>query len=229
MGRPKRAARSDGAATQARILESAGELFGAQGLATVSSKMIAERAGVDMASINYHFGGRDGLYRAVLIEAHRRFVALEELVEISRRDIPAEDKLGALLDAVMGRLAQGSRWSTAVLAREMLAPSSHVAVLRDEAIPPKFGIVLRILSEIAGIPVGAPELTYCLISALAPCGMLIAGQNRHAALRDILPVDPRVLTDHLHRFAVAGLRAAGQHYRMKGEMPQAHPQVMSET
>jgi AcrR family transcriptional regulator len=216
MGKPRRAARSDGVATRARILESAGELFGSQGLATVTSKMIAERAGVDMASINYHFGGRDGLYRAVLVEAHRRFVALEELIEISRRGISSADKLGALLEAVIGRLARGSQWSTTVLARELLAPSPHMTVLRDEAIPPKFGIILQILSEIAGIPVGTPELACCLISTIAPCGMLlIAGENKHAPGDVLRSIDPQMLAGHLHRFALAGLHAAGQHYRSK--------------
>ncbi|MCK9540773.1 MAG: CerR family C-terminal domain-containing protein [Novosphingobium sp.] len=214
MGKPKRASRSDGVATRARILESAGELFGSQGLATVTSKTIAEKAGVDMASINYHFGSRDGLYRAVLVEAHRRFVGLEELVEISRRDVSSADKLGALLDVVIGRLAEGSQWSTTVLAREMLAPSPHMVVLLDEAISPKFGIVLQILSDIAGIPVEAPELACCLISAIAPYAMLlIAGENREAAERILPRLDPRMLAEHLHRFALAGLHAAGQHYR----------------
>lgn len=46
----------------------------ANGFAGAPSKTIAAAAKADMASINYHFGNRDGLYRAVLVEAHHRII-----------------------------------------------------------------------------------------------------------------------------------------------------------
>ena len=45
----KRAPRSDGAATRARILQVSGEMFAAAGLADTSNKDIAARAGVNPA------------------------------------------------------------------------------------------------------------------------------------------------------------------------------------
>ena len=217
-GKPLRGPRSDGAATRARILESAGTLFASQGLASTTSKAIAAKAEVDLASINYHFGNRDGLYRAVLVEAHRRFVRLEELERISASQVMPEEKLGTLLDAIVGRLAGPSHWSTAVLVRELAAPSAHFAVLRDEEAPPKLRVALRILSDVSGIPIGAPELLCCLISVAAPCAMLlVAGNNLPAPGRDILRINRRTLADHLHRFALAGLHAAGQDYRARHE------------
>jgi TetR/AcrR family transcriptional regulator, regulator of cefoperazone and chloramphenicol sensitivity len=61
-----RSLRADGEATRAKILESAGRLFAAQGYAEATSKEIAADADVDLASINYHFGSRSGLYLTVL-------------------------------------------------------------------------------------------------------------------------------------------------------------------
>jgi len=216
MGKPRRNLRSDGSATRARILESAGALFGSQGLASTTSKAIAAQAEVDLASINYHFGSRDGLYRAVLVEAHRRFIRIEELERIATSDIAPEEKLGALLDTIVGRISGEAHWGMTVLARELAAPSSHMSVLRDVEVPPKLHVVLRILSEITGIPPSAPELFRCLISVAAPCAMLlIAGENLPAPGRDVLQVDQRALTDHLHRFAIAGLHATGKDYRSR--------------
>lgn len=142
----------------------------------------------------------------------------EELERISASQVMPEEKLGTLLDAIVGRLAGPSHWSTAVLVRELAAPSAHFAVLRDEEAPPKLRVALRILSDVSGIPIGAPELLCCLISVAAPCAMLlIAGDNLPAPGRDILRIDRRALADHLHRFALAGLNAAGQDYRARHE------------
>ncbi|MBB4619656.1 TetR/AcrR family transcriptional regulator [Sphingomonas abaci] len=218
MGKPGRALRSDGIVTRERILESAGELFGSRGLASTTSKAIAAHAEVDLASINYHFGSRDELYRAVLVEAHRRFVRLEELERIAEGSATAEQKLGMLLNAIVGRIAGSTHWSATVLARELAAPSAHISVLRDEEAPPKLQIVLRILHDITGVPIGAPDLLCCLISVAAPCAMLlVAGDNIPVPGNNVLRMDRRTLASHLHRFALAGLHAAGEDYRARQE------------
>ncbi|MGH1469114.1 MAG: TetR/AcrR family transcriptional regulator [Bdellovibrionales bacterium] len=48
--------------TKQKILESANELFAKHGFAGASIRDIASKAGVNLAAINYHFGGKDNLY-----------------------------------------------------------------------------------------------------------------------------------------------------------------------
>lgn len=69
-----RARRSDGDLTKSKILEAAGRLIAQLGWAKTSNKEIVKLAEVDLAAINYHFGGRDGLYQAVLSEAHAHYL-----------------------------------------------------------------------------------------------------------------------------------------------------------
>lgn len=52
-------------ATREKILRSAENLFGEHGFDGVSVRQIALAAGVPVALINYHFGGKEGLYRAI--------------------------------------------------------------------------------------------------------------------------------------------------------------------
>lgn len=216
MARPSPTLRSDGSVTRTRILESAGELFASQGLASTTSKAIAAKAEVDLASINYHFGSRDKLYEAVLVEAHRRFVRIEDLERVLAGDAAPEEKLGTLFEIIIGRLTDTSHWSTTVLARELAAPSVHSSVLRNEEAPPKLRIALQLLSEITAIPIDAPELLCCLISVAAPCAMLIiAGGSLPAPGNAILQIDRRALVDHMRLFALAGLRAAGEDYHAR--------------
>src|SRR3954463_8147464 len=51
--------------TKTRILDVAEELFGEQGLDRVSVRDITEAAKVNIASVSYHFGGKEELIAAV--------------------------------------------------------------------------------------------------------------------------------------------------------------------
>ena len=68
-GSSARRPREDGNATRQKIIEVAGTLFAEKGYAETSSKEITERAGTNIAAVNYHFGSREKLYIAVLDEA----------------------------------------------------------------------------------------------------------------------------------------------------------------
>ena len=52
--------------TRQRILETAFELFGLEGFEGASTRTLAERAGVNLPAIQYYFGSKEGLYRAVI-------------------------------------------------------------------------------------------------------------------------------------------------------------------
>jgi AcrR family transcriptional regulator len=66
VGRPR-----DGnpAETRREILRAAGESFAAAGFAGATTRQVAAKAGVNVATLHYHFGNKEGLYRAVLEEA----------------------------------------------------------------------------------------------------------------------------------------------------------------
>src|SRR4051794_10491547 len=145
--------RADGAVTRARILECAGALFAATGYAETTAKAIAAAAGVDLASINYHFGSRTGLYQAVLVEAHRRWIGLDVLERLERADVPARAKFERLIEALVDGALAGRGWHSRVLARELAAPSSNLdALARHEALP-RVRVIAQLISEITGIPI----------------------------------------------------------------------------
>ncbi|HNT89978.1 MAG TPA: TetR family transcriptional regulator, partial [Candidatus Hydrogenedentes bacterium] len=55
--------------TKTVLLDTAGELFAALGFEGASVRAIAERAGTNIAAVNYHFGTKDNLYAEVLRRA----------------------------------------------------------------------------------------------------------------------------------------------------------------
>ncbi len=213
MTNPRRSTRTDGELTRARILEAAGQLFAATGYAETTNKDIASRAEVDLASINYHFGNRSGLYQTVLIEAHRRIINLDDLEQIAASTLPARDKLGRFIDLLAKATTGSQGWHARILARELLAPSSNLHVLINKELPPKFAVILRILSEITAIPEGDPALLRCMVSIGAPCLMLmVAGNSLPGPPQQVLRMPHQDLTSHLRSFALAGLEEIGREY-----------------
>lgn len=214
MKKASRALRTDGEATRTRILEAAGELIAAGGFAGTTSKAIAERAGIDLASINYHFGSRNGLYQAVLTEAHRRLIDVAELQELVQSPLPATDRLRALIaHMVRNATSKSDGWHSTVLTAEVLAPTSHVQTLFESVVPMKASLISAILSEISGIPADNPSLLPCLISVMAPCLLLQIGRrNIPGPAQAVLKLPQDMLVDHLCRFAIAGLEAIGRNH-----------------
>jgi TetR/AcrR family transcriptional regulator, regulator of cefoperazone and chloramphenicol sensitivity len=206
--------RTDGQATRERILEAAGELFAADGYADTTAKAIADRAEVSLTLINYYFGGRAGLYRAALIEAHRRLGKLSDMRDLAESDLPATAKLRVLIYALVRPATKRQPgWHINVLAKEIFAPSAHFPVLYEAEVPPKLAIIKQILSDITTIPADDPALVRCVISLLAPCSMLlIAARGAPGPLDEVRRMPREAIIDHLHTFTLAGLEAIAREH-----------------
>src|SRR5687768_12018312 len=98
--------RADGLTTRSELLEAAGAVFAEHGYAKATSKEICERAGANIAAVNYYFGGKDGLYSAVLEEAHHRLVSLETVAAAARSDVDPRVKLRLLLTRIVSEIAR---------------------------------------------------------------------------------------------------------------------------
>ena len=204
----RRQNRADGAATRERILERAGELLAATGYGETTSKAIAAAAGVDLASINYHFGSRTGLYQAVLVEAHRRLITLDVLEGLERSELPARAKLSQLIEALVNSALTRHGWHSRVLARELLAPSSNLEALAQQEALPKLEVIAQLISEFTGIPVSDPAIPRCLLNVAAPCLLLfVASTDLPGPLQALRRMPPMALVAHFQQFAFAGLDA----------------------
>jgi AcrR family transcriptional regulator len=81
--------------TRERILKAAERLFADRGYEATSVRAIVAKASVNQAAINYHFSGKDGLYREVLRSGIRALTAhqlahVEETKAMSREKALAE-------------------------------------------------------------------------------------------------------------------------------------------
>ena len=211
-----RAQRPDGNLTRLHILDVAGQLFAELGYANTTSKEICTRAGTNMAAVNYHFGGKDGLYEAVLIEGHRQVVSLDELVDVA--GLSADPR--AKLRMVLSHLVEMSIRPTApcgfrVVLREALSPSAMAPAMFKQAIQPKARLLLGLIAEIVGLPADHPAVQGALMFTVLPCIVLMIAPKQLGST--VLPAmkTPDVLIEELLRFVNGGLDALAKAHEPK--------------
>jgi AcrR family transcriptional regulator len=166
---PLRTQRTDGNTTRLHILETAGQLFAERGFAEATSKEICTRAGTNMAAINYHFNGRDGLYEAVLIEAHRQLVSIDELVSLASVQSDPRLKLRTFLTHLVELGSQPKApWGFRVVLREALSPSPAMPVMIKRAVLPKAKLLRGLIGEIMDLPDDHPTVQRTLMFTVLP-------------------------------------------------------------
>jgi AcrR family transcriptional regulator len=203
-----RTPRTDGNTTRLHILETAGQLFAERGFAESTSKEICTRAGTNMAAVNYHFGSRDGLYEAVLIEAHRQLVSMDELVSLA--NVPADPRLklrGFLTHLIEMGSQPRAPWGFRVVLREALSPSPALPVLIRQAVIPKAKLIRGLIGGIMGLPDDHPSVQRAMLFVVLPCiVMTVAPKDLR---NEVLPAlkNAEGLADDLMRYVFAGLDA----------------------
>jgi AcrR family transcriptional regulator len=205
--------RADGLATRNELLEAAGAIFAEHGYARATSKEICERAGANMAAVNYHFGGKDGLYSAVLEEAHHRLVSLESVEATALSDLDPRIKLRLLLTRIINEIARRDQggWELRVLGREVLSQSPLIEGLLNNQIAPKAKLVRGILAQIMELPADHPAVSRAVVSVMGPCIFLIL-VNKDLQRKIAPNFDPRpeALVEHMLTFVLAGMRAVAR-------------------
>jgi len=119
-----RVRRRDAAGTREALLAAGTELFAEHGYDGVPVADIAERAGVNKAMINYHFGGKRQLYLAIVSATFSEIVAsVERLAEAPR---PAPELLRELIAVVSDAVTRRHPHFCTMMLREVLAGGAHL-------------------------------------------------------------------------------------------------------
>ena len=109
-------AQSRGEDTRRRILETALEVFATEGYEGASTRQLAERAGVNLPAIQYYFGSKEGLFRAVIdsiierTETHMAPLAAEVRAALADPATPREvllELLCRMLEAFVSLVTGG--------------------------------------------------------------------------------------------------------------------------
>jgi len=199
-----------------RILEAAGEIFAECGFRGATVRRICERAGVNVAAINYYFGGKEKLYSEVLrhwydfaIKKYPRLLGLGE-------DAPAEEQLRAFIRSLLFRLLDKGKpaWFGKLMMREMTEPTQSFERLVEEIVRPRDKMLASIVQKMIGAPVSEEEIRKCCASIIGQClyyynARSIIEQLYHQDVSK--PDEIEGIADHIMEFSLRGLEHYSKH------------------
>lgn len=166
------------AAGRERIIEAATRLFAELGYDGTSTRMIADAAGLNIATVAYHAGGKRDLYLAVMERAHEaeRAVLEEALAAFT----PDPDGVRALvdryLDFCLGRPEVPALWM-----HRWLSDAADIADLESRYVKPLISLAREAVEDAVGPDVDAEYAVMTIIWAthgFCRGGVLDAGGRR---------------------------------------------------
>jgi TetR/AcrR family transcriptional regulator, regulator of cefoperazone and chloramphenicol sensitivity len=194
--------------TKVRLIEAAGEEFADKGFDATRIRAICDRAGANVAAVNYHFGDKEQLYVQTVLDAHRCGMELGQ-DDAAVAAGPAEQLRSFIHHFLTHVLAinHPEDWRHRLMLREMLHPTSASDVLVRESIRPHFERLQQIMRQFCP-DADARKLNALSFSVIGQC--LHYRMARPVTERLIGPeafhaLDLDFLTDHITSFCLAAL------------------------
>jgi len=190
-----------------RLLASAEEVFAEKGYDAASIREISALAGVNLASIKYYFGDKEGLYIEAVKHAHF-CSSVGGPVPDFPVELPAVAKLEMFIRGMVARMHGPARPSSMkLMMREMAHPGKAAHVVVQEFIQPMAFRLRAILREL--LP-GFPEPKILMLGFSVIGQILYYRQNRPVSelIFDKPQVDAlseAMVAEHIVRFTLAAL------------------------
>ena len=194
--------------TRERLLEAAGEVFAECGFRAATIRGICERAKANVAAVNYHFGEKKELYRAVFDYARDYAPRFQQPVLSAG---PAEQQLHAFIHTTLTRYFDQGRpaWLGKLIAQEMIDPTNMLDKLVTHQIRPNAERLKAIVRELIGRKVDEETLWLCVFSVVAQwlyyfhCGQVLKRLNPDQRFG---PAEVQRLADHITKFSITALK-----------------------
>jgi AcrR family transcriptional regulator len=158
--------------TRDRLMQAAAAIFAEKGYLAATIREICLQANANIAAVNYHFGGKQRLYAAVLTHFERR---VQELYPLDARatDATPLERLRAYIHTTLLRiLGDGDPIYAAhskLLMLEILDPSPVLDAVTSEYLAPMVESLGAILKDILGQDAAPDYVRDCMGGIIGHC------------------------------------------------------------
>ena len=194
--------------TRARLLDAAARLFAERGFARVTVRDICNKAKANVAAVNYHFGGKDGLYQAVMRMAMETMQATTEAARAAGQNRPADERLRAYVGVLAERLlgTHHDTWIHQLMIREMADPTPALTLVAEEVLKPRMEYLCGTIAELIGCAPNDPRAVRCALSITAQFSSVLWNQGV-TRLMNAPDAAGKIdqIADHIARFSLGGI------------------------
>jgi TetR/AcrR family transcriptional regulator, regulator of cefoperazone and chloramphenicol sensitivity len=185
----------DGSGTRQRLIAAALDLFGRKGFDGVGAREIAAQATAPLASIPYHFGTKDALYRAVLHDVAEGLASafktpvIAAMAALEGTPLDARNAISTLKGALVEIIAADERFEiwAKLLLREHMDPSAAFDIVYDGSAKGVVELLARLIAKSEGR--SDPESNDLIIRAFAAMGEVLVFRITQSAIKRRLDWD----------------------------------------
>ena len=197
--------------TRQKLLTAACEVFAENGFKNTTVRDICNRAEVNVAAINYHFGSKEKLYEAVWEYANNLAVKNRvNFLDLEGTSDP-EKRIRIFIKTLLENILNQDRpeWDFRIVAHEMMEPTAAFNTIIEKMIRPSFLFLRDIVQELLGEDVPSEKVEKCALSIVGQC---LYYRFANPVVRRILPeqtFDEKgldELADHITEFSLSALK-----------------------
>lgn len=160
---------TDESDTRLRLIEASGPVFAERGFRNATVRDICAAAGANIAAINYHFGDKLGLYRAVL--THLQAQANRQYMDRVPESGSPDARLTAWISAFLHKILNPERpaWQVRLMLREMVEPTDALDHMVESSIRPQWDQLRGIVAGVLRVEPDAAVVWDCAASVVGQC------------------------------------------------------------
>jgi AcrR family transcriptional regulator len=199
--------------TRERLLNAAGAVFAEKGYHEATIAEISDRAGANIASVNYHFGSKESLYAESWRESFHSSISRFPVDGGVSADAPADQRLRGFIVSAMQRIADPESHEFEIVHKELANPTGLLFEVMREAIGPLRAHVRGIVRELLGEAAPETQILLCMRSVRAQIFDLMIPERQRSKFggdlrpsgHDAIDLTVDALADHATRFSLAGI------------------------
>ncbi|MGR9035101.1 MAG: CerR family C-terminal domain-containing protein [Gammaproteobacteria bacterium] len=197
--------------TRDRVLIAAVEMFAQRGFRETTVREICAKAGVNTASVNYHFRNKSSLYKEALAFAFQQADRRYPLDDAKNADLSAEKRLTSFIRTFLHKLTDETNLGHhgRLIAREIADPTDALDEIIDRAIFPQFDLLRNLVPELLGQDWQEKDNTRFVLGILGQC--LMYKHSRSVIDRicpEVIgnPAEIDKTAEHIARFSLAAFK-----------------------
>ncbi|MBE7178764.1 MAG: TetR/AcrR family transcriptional regulator [Mucilaginibacter polytrichastri] len=174
------------------IMQVAEQLFSEMGYDGASTRAIAQEANVNMAMLNYYFGSKEGLFKAII--ANRMDTSKNQLEELIADNTTAWEKLQTIIDWYSERLLSNSCFQRIIQREITLNQRNEISEYVTSRLLRNAMLIKKVITD--GVDSGEfrdVDVDFVLATIYGTKNYLVFSQHVASAVLDKDLSDPEVL------------------------------------